>query len=355
MKILYGVQGTGNGHIARARIMAKSLAERTDIEVDFVFSGREPSQYFDMECFGDYRTYKGLSFITQQGRVNRLQTVLQAKVAQLFRDIRHFDVSGYDLLLNDFEPITAWAARKKGLASISISHQAAFSYPVPKQGDSFADKFIMKFFAPSDRQIGVHWFHFNNPIMPPFVADKPVQSPSNEHVLVYLPFEELNDINHMLEPLSDQRFICYHPNVSQQEDRGHISWRKPSKSGFQLALQHCEGVIANGGFELSSEALQLGKKLLIKPLHGQFEQLSNVLMLSQLDLCHTLFQLDTDIVEEWLDAPAIEAITFPDDPTPFIDWLKTKNWDDTQELCDKLWAQVDFGDNTRRKLLSLAI
>ena len=80
------------------------------------------------------------------------------------------------------------------------------------------------------------------------------------------------------------------------------------------ALQHASGVIANGGFETMSEALQLGKKLLIKPLHGQFEQLSNVLTLNKLDLCQTLFQLDTDIVEEWLEAPDNEAIAFPRQP-----------------------------------------
>ncbi|MBP7664242.1 MAG: glycosyltransferase, partial [Shewanella sp.] len=39
MRILYGVQGTGNGHLSRARVMAKALMKQ-DIEVDFLFSGR---------------------------------------------------------------------------------------------------------------------------------------------------------------------------------------------------------------------------------------------------------------------------------------------------------------------------
>lgn len=354
MKILYGVQGTGNGHIARARIMAQALSNRDDIDVDFVFSGRAPEKYFDMECFGNYRTFAGLSFITHNGRVDQWATVKQAKPLRLIKDIRKFDTNGYDLLLNDFEPVTAWAAKSKGLPSISISHQASFSHKVPKDGDGPMDHLIMKYFAPSDVQLGVHWYHFNNPIMPPFVADKPADTPSNAHVLVYLPFEEIEDIQQMLEPLSDQLFLCYHPALTEAKNLGHIQWHPPSKKGFQNALQHCSGVIANGGFELSSEALQLGKKLLIKPLHGQFEQLSNVLTLSKLDLCHTLFQLDPDIVEEWLVAPGIEAIHYPDDPTPLIDWLKAGNWKDTQSLCDTLWDQVDFGDKTRQKLLSLA-
>ena len=42
MRILYGVQGTGNGHITRARTMLPAL-QAAGIDVDFVFSGR-PSE-----------------------------------------------------------------------------------------------------------------------------------------------------------------------------------------------------------------------------------------------------------------------------------------------------------------------
>ncbi|NMS31154.1 glycosyltransferase family protein, partial [Vibrio parahaemolyticus] len=51
MKILYGVQGTGNGHIARARAMSHAFKEH-DVEVDFLFSWRAPEKYFSMEAFG---------------------------------------------------------------------------------------------------------------------------------------------------------------------------------------------------------------------------------------------------------------------------------------------------------------
>lgn len=355
MKLLYGVQGTGNGHIARARIMAAALAQRSDIDVDFVFSGRAPEKYFDMDVFGKYRTLTGLSFVTKGGKVDKWATVRQANLHQFAKDVKAFDVSSYDLLINDFEPVTAWAARRNNLPSISISHQAAFSYNVPKSGNTIFDSLLVKLFAPTQLQLGVHWYHFNQPIIPPFVADKPAIAPARGHVLVYLPFEEVEDIQQMLEPLSDQAFECFHPNISEVKEEGHIRWNPTSKKHFQRALQHCNGVIANGGFELSSEALQLGKKLLIKPLHGQFEQLSNVLTLNKLDLCQTLFQLDTDIVEEWLEAPENEAISFPDDPTILIDWLKNGDFSDIQSLCDALWKNVHYGDKTRERLLALAI
>ena len=52
MKILYGIQGTGNGHITRARVMASCFKE-LGIDVDYVFSGRPEKDYFDMQDFAD--------------------------------------------------------------------------------------------------------------------------------------------------------------------------------------------------------------------------------------------------------------------------------------------------------------
>ena len=157
MRLLYGVQGTGNGHIARARIMAAALAQRDDINVDFVFTGRPPEKYFDMEIFGEYRTFTGLSFITKGGRVDKWATVKDANVSQFIKDVKAFDTSNYDLLVNDFEPVTAWAAKQQGLPSISISHQAAFAYDVPKSGNTIFDSLLMKVFAPTEMQLGVHY------------------------------------------------------------------------------------------------------------------------------------------------------------------------------------------------------
>jgi uncharacterized protein (TIGR00661 family) len=355
MKILYGVQGTGNGHIARARIMATAFAERSDIDVDFVFTGRAPEKYFDMEVFGHYRTYCGLSFIYKDGKVKKWDTVRQANVRQFIHDVKQFDAGEYDLLINDFEPVTAWAAKRQGLPSLSISHQAAFAYDVPKRGNSLFDTALMKIFAPTQQKIGVHWYHFNQPIIPPFVVDKPIAHAKSNHILVYLPFENISDIRDMLEPLADQTFICFHPDIEQADTQGHIQWNPTSKVHFHKALQNCNGVVANGGFELSSEALQLGKKLLIKPLHGQFEQLSNVFMLDSLNLCQPLFQLDTDVLEEWLTSEDIEPITFPDNANLLIDWIKQGNYTDTKSLCETLWKNVHYGDKTRERLLSLAI
>ncbi|ODA35339.1 hypothetical protein A8L45_04015 [Veronia pacifica] len=165
MKILYGVQGTGNGHISRARAMARAFADLPDVEVDFLFSGRDPEKYFDMEIFGDYQTRTGMTFITHAGNVSILRTAIHNKPLTLLKEINSLDVTGYDLVVSDFEPVSAWAARRQNIPSLAISHQAAFSFDVPKRGEGFLDAQIMKYFAPTEHKIGLHWYHFDNPIL----------------------------------------------------------------------------------------------------------------------------------------------------------------------------------------------
>ena len=92
MKILYGVQGTGNGHIARARAMSKAFGMR-DVQVDFLFSGRDPNKYFSMEAFGDYQTRRGLTFVTEKGSVNYAKTALNNNLIQFFKEVNQLDLS----------------------------------------------------------------------------------------------------------------------------------------------------------------------------------------------------------------------------------------------------------------------
>ncbi|MGL5401221.1 MAG: glycosyltransferase family protein, partial [Plesiomonas shigelloides] len=51
MKLLYGIQGTGNGHLSRARELVPALRAQ-GIRVDVLCSGRAADAYFDMQVFG---------------------------------------------------------------------------------------------------------------------------------------------------------------------------------------------------------------------------------------------------------------------------------------------------------------
>ncbi|MGY0616576.1 MJ1255/VC2487 family glycosyltransferase [Vibrio sp. FJH11] len=341
MKILYGVQGTGNGHIARARAMSKAFAQR-DVQVDFLFSGRDPEKYFSMEAFGDYQTRRGFTFVTEKGSVNYTKTALSNNLIQFLKEVNQMDLSCYDLLLNDFEPVTAWAARKQNKPSIGISHQNAFRYPVPLKGASWLDKSVIEHFAPSQHHLGLHWYHFDQPILPPIIHTLESQEQSDNFVLVYLPFESIEDIADLLFHFNQQSFICYHPDVIEHEVIENIELHPLCHTNFQHHLHRCSGVIANGGFELPSEALSLGKKLLLKPLAGQFEQQSNVATLEDLGLATSMDSLDISTVRYWLKEQQAESVKYPDVAQAIVNWVLQGAWDSQEELSRQLWEQVDF-------------
>ncbi len=342
MKILYGVQGTGNGHIARARVLGNALRRKAGVEVDFLFSGRNADQYFSMEDFGGYKTRRGLTFITGNGRVRYLKTAAHNSLIKLSQEINSLDLSCYDLVVNDFEPVSAWAAKQQQRPCIGISHQNAFRYSVPLKGANWLDKSMLRYFAPADYHIGLHWYHFNQPILPPIVYRNGHAVSQEAFVLVYLPFESLSDIRYLVNRFSQYQFVCFHPDIHHKHVLENVEYQPLSHSLFQSYLHRCVGVMANGGFELPSEALSLGKKLLLKPLSGQFEQQSNVATLDSLGLASVMDTLDIAKTRAWLRDKQAESVSYPDVASAIADWIVRGNWGSHEELSHSLWDKVDF-------------
>ncbi|MCL1079728.1 glycosyltransferase [Parashewanella spongiae] len=347
MRILYGVQGTGNGHLSRARVMAEAL-KKTDIHVDYLFSGRNANDFFDMEAFGNYQVMRGLTFVSRAGKINIPRTIMENLSTSIFKDISALDVSDYDLVLNDFEPVTAWAARKQGIPSFGVSHQASLNYPVPKTGNNWFNESLLKYFAPVDNALGCHWHHFGFPILPPFVDVKHQDVEFAHQIVVYLPFEAPEDIVDYLSPYQNYQFLVYHSGEAPRTVPEHIIWSGFDREGFKQNLAQCGGVMCNAGFELVSEALTLGKKILVKPLLGQFEQLSNVAALELLAAATSMMTLDNLVLERWLKAPSPEPIHYPEVADSLVEWLQKGDWEQQEQLCNQLWDQVKLPDSWKK-------
>ncbi len=343
MRILYGVQGTGNGHITRARAMSKAFA-KSSASVDYIFSGRAQEKYFDMDPFPDWRAKTGLTFIHSAGKIDPLATLKGNSVGSFIQDIRTLDVSGYDLVVTDFEPTCAWAAKRQKKTVIGVGHQYAFHHPVPMRGDNFMSRGIMKKFAPADIGLGLHWHHFGHPILPP-IADIPDGDThvKSRKILVYLGFEAKQAVLNLLQPFTDYEFY-YYGEFARPEQHGHIHLRPLSREGFKADLANCEGVICNAGFELASEAIELGKKLLVKPLKGQMEQLSNAKALEELQLGMTMNTLDPQTINNWLNYWTAKPVHYPAVAQHIVDWILAGEWTEAarDKLVKQLWDKVVF-------------
>ncbi|MFI3188920.1 glycosyltransferase [Crenothrix sp. D3] len=339
MKIFYGVQGTGNGHITRARVMAKALYA-AGIDITFQFSGRPADKYFDMDIFGDYQVRTGLTFNTSKGQVNLLKTIYEAKAAEFIKDINSLDLSAYDLVISDFEPVTSWAAKKQKKMTLGIGHQYAFKYKIPRQTTDPVAEQVLKYFAPANKSIGLHWHHFGQPILPPIIETELPQPAIKNKIVVYLPFEDPQDVIDLLTPFKDFTFHVYAPEPVISK-ANHILCYPLSRDGFQKSLLDCEGIISNSGFELASEALQLGKKILAKPTHGQMEQLANGAALVQLGYGHLMNNLDAAVIEQWLHSHHAVHITYPNIAKVVVQWIQDGMPDMDSNFIESVWDTVN--------------
>jgi uncharacterized protein (TIGR00661 family) len=344
MRILFGVQATGNGHISRSREVVRNL-KAAGHHVRVILSGRKPELLWGTEVFEPFTALEGLTFVTRRGRLQVLKTARQLDLFRFYSDIRNFDARGTDLVITDFEPITARIARRHRLPSIGFGHQYAFMHNIPVAGCNPVDRFVIRRFAPADVSLGLHWHHFDQPILPPVVPAGIPQSgpPARDKYLVYLPFEEIDDIRRLLANFEHHHFFIYH-QVSHPADEGHLHLRTFCREGFLRDLADSTGVITNAGFELVSEALHLGKKVLVKPLSGQFEQVSNAKALVDLKLGSAMQRLDPEAVDAFIARRTARTVRYPDVARLVADWIGAGDWSDPAALSRSAWEQTRYGD-----------
>ncbi len=355
MNILFGVQGTGNGHLSRARAMASCLSQYPELDITWLFSGRPRENYFDMNDFGDFECRQGLTFFSRNGRIQILQTIFRNRPFKFIKDVKQLDLSCFDLIISDYEPVTAWALRNSGKPGLGIGHQYAFNHRVPVKGNDPVSHAIMKLFAPMSRSLGLHWFHFDQPILPPIidVAHCTAGRVVPNKVLVYLPFENTAELLPLFKKFSAFEFYVYAPQVTDNDD-DNCHTRSFSRSGFKADLAEAGWVLCNSGFELISEALQLGKRIMSKPLKGQMEQLSNAAALEQLGLATVEASIDQRCLDFWFSCePDPVSIRYPDVAAAIAAWIHGGCRQPIPELSAELWRQTQgFEERTTQTGIS---
>lgn len=257
MKILYGIQLTGNGHISRSTIIINKL-KSLGHQVDVVTSGSGSNLLLPNVKY----KFNGLTLQYTKGKINWIKTILKSKLIRLIKDIK-LDACQYDLVISDFEPISAWSAKLSGVKSISICNQMSIVINDSKWNIS---KVFIKYFAKCDHLIGLDYIPSDNIFQP--ICDIPMDKVELDNFyLVYLPYINNEDL---LNILSGDNFKIY--TNQDVTSKGNIQFKKVNKDEFTLDLIRCRGVITNSGFSTTSEALILNKKLWSIPITGQYEQ-----------------------------------------------------------------------------------
>ena len=323
MKILYAIQGTGNGHLSRARDIIPILQQKG--ELDILVSGTEaevklpyPVRYH----------FKGLSFVFgKKGGIDLLATYKKSNLKALYKEIWNFPIEEYDLVINDFEPVTAWACKLKHIPCYGLSHQSAVinkKSPRPKKKDIVGQAVLMNY-APVAMQYGFHFEKYDEHIFTPVIRGQiRYASPSDKgYYTVYLPAYSDERIIRILSQVPDIQWQVFSKHAKKSYSEKNIHIQCIANDLFIESMVHCRGVLCGAGFETPAEALFLKKKLLVIPMKGQYEQQCNAAALKKMGVTviKSLKQKQLGKITDWISHPGTVPVDYPDITEQVIDQL----------------------------------
>ena len=292
-RILYGVMGDASGHVNRAKIIAQELRHH-----EFLFVGGNRIQdlraagYLVEEVPLASTIYKGNSVDVLATMVNASKVfgIGKSIVKRLADVIRQFDPH---LIVSDYEYFTPLAARSLGRMCVSLDHQHILTCctNVTLKGHYLSrfmtNSVIRVFYSNSLLHLIVSFFKLpprdpsTTEIFPAILRREVTQYKPEEadHVLVYQTSPTFQRLFPLMESLN-RPFYVY--GFGTRPSHGNIVFKAPSVQGFLEDLATCQYVITNGGHNVISEALYLGKPVFSFPISYAYEQLINGYFLSEL-------------------------------------------------------------------------
>ena len=281
MKILYALPATGYGHISRAATLLPEL--NTYGEVDILVSGTQSSQLFSLKP--KYR-FKGISLYYSKGTLDYLMTWKHLSLFRMTKDVINLPVQQYDLVISDFEPITYWACRLKGIRFLHWGHQASFHYDlIPAHVScTHLDRLILTRYVDSDMSLGIQFTPHYPHITPPVIRESTMvgEKLQLDLISIYLPQFSLRELMDHFRELKGIHINLFHPSISCIAQIDNINLFPVDRNTFDESLRFCRLCICSAGFETPSEILTMGKRLIVLPIKNHLEQKLNAIALKHL-------------------------------------------------------------------------
>ena len=314
MKILYALQATGNGHISRANEILPIL--ETMANVDVLLSGTQAN--VGLNHIVKYHR-KGLSFVFgKKGGIDYWATLKLMKRKQFINEMNSIPVEDYDFVINDFEPLSAWACNKKNVPCLALSHQFAViakHAPLPKKIDPIA-WLLLKYYAPCSTGVGFHFENFDDVIFTPVIRTEIRNAYVRNlgHYTVYLPAYSDKKIIKVLSSFKNVQWQIFSKHAKKAYSEKNCWIRPINNHEFINSLSTSHAVLCGAGFETPAEALYLKKKLLVIPMKGQYEQHCNAAALKKMGVpvLKKLSIKHRDKIKNWIEDETIIPVNFPD-------------------------------------------
>ncbi|WP_225000063.1 glycosyltransferase family protein [Cesiribacter sp. SM1] len=327
MKILYAVQGTGNGHLSRAREIIPALQKRAEVEV--LVSGTQAD--ISLPVPPKYQ-YHGISFIFgQKGGIDFAATWRRNYLQQIMKEVNSLPVQEYDLVISDFEPISCWASQLKGKTCIGLSNQATIllpGTPRPKHRDPVGEM-VLRYYAPTAAAYGFHFQAYQPNIFTPVIRQEVRQlQPSDEgYYTVYLPAHSDELILKVLSAIPDIPWQVFSKHSKKPYRCGNVNIQPIKERAFLESMEGCSGILCAAGFATPAEALFLKKKLMVVPMKYQYEQQCNAAALKAMGVAvlKSFKKKQLPRILDWLEKGSPIPVLYPDRTQEMVDAILAKH------------------------------
>lgn len=327
MKILYAIQGTGNGHLSRSMDVVPLLKKMGDVDV--LVSGTQGDLALPFQV---KYVLHGFGFVFgKKGGVDIWETFVKSRFRKFIKEVQELPVENYDLVINDFEPVSAWACYMKNKPCIGLSHQAAvLAEKAPKPDDTdMLGKLVLKHYAPVTDAYGFHFQKFDKNIFTPVIRQQVRrQAIANKgHYTVYLPAYDDKRLVKRLSEFKDVKWDVFSKHNKKTFTHKNVTIQPISNESFIRSMAQSAAVLCGAGFETPAEALFMGKKLMVIPMKTQYEQQLNAAALKQMGVpvIKSLKPKHDETILDWINNGKIISVDYPDTTQQVLDMVFKKH------------------------------
>ncbi len=302
MRIAYGINGYGRGHAVRSLAILSRLVQRHDV---LVFTGGDAAALLarhpvaPIPLFG-YR-YRGarLSPARTIGENAGLLTALAVGAGPVVEVERALGAFGADVVVSDSEPLVLRAAKRLGIPRVGLDHVGVIAWCRPAAPPAEAlrlrrDGLVYRLLMGSPERVIVSSFFAAPPrradvtLVPPVLRERVLRAEPRDrgHLLVYFNQPQLLT-REVLGALAGSGVPVVVYGARQEGRCGAVVFQGVDEAGFVEDLASARAVLATAGHQLASEALHLGKPMLLLP-EASAEQRLNARELERLGVARCL-------------------------------------------------------------------
>ena len=307
LRCLFVVQGEGRGHMTQALAMRGLLASAGH-EVVSVLMGRsarrEVPGFFTRKIGAPVTCFDSPNFVCDgRDRAVRLwPTVVRnlRRAGAFRRSLRTIEAAVRaacpDVVVNFFEPMAGvyYRLRRPAPPMVCVGHQYMFhhpAYPFPpgRRLERWAARWFTDLTAPAPaRRLALSFYPAPDlpaarlGVVPPLLRPEVFVQPTDRRepfFLVYLLNRGYADeILRWHEAHPDVVLHCFWDDAEHSDPYRYdatLTFHRLDDERFLAMMARCSGLVTTAGFESVSEAMYLGRPVLMVPVEGHFEQQCN--------------------------------------------------------------------------------